>query len=38
MVKKGGKHSEKGDNMFGGSRSDRFMQRIAMRRRFTHIH
>ena len=37
-VKKGGKNSEKGDIMFGGSCGDRFLQSIAGRRRLPCIH
>ena len=37
-MKNGGENSEKGDIMFGGSRGDRFLMRIAGRRSFTHIH
>ena len=37
-MEKGDENSENGDNMFGGSRGDRFLQRISVRRRFTHIH
>ena len=37
-MKKGGKNSEKGDIMFGGSCGNRFLMRITGRRIFTHIH
>ena len=37
-MKRGGKNSEKGYIMFGGSCGYRFMQRIVGRRRFPHIH
>ena len=37
-MKKGGKTSEKGDIMFGSSRCDRFLHRIAERISSTHIH
>ena len=37
-MKNGGKTSEKGDIMFGSSRCDRFLHRIAERISSTHIH
>ena len=37
-MKNGGKNQEKGDIMYDGSRGDSFLQRIAERRRFPHIH
>ena len=38
ILNKGGANMEKGDTMFGRSRGGRFLQRIAKRKRFHHIH